>query len=188
MRCASRLLVALVVTMGLMSGTASAQTDFRMDRLFASPNQATNSDFAFWGNHAFSGYYTGDAGFPAGTGPRGGFRIFDVSNPGNPRLIRDFKCDGLQNDPFVWDTDDNGVADLMLLAVDRTMERPFCGADRSMQPGPTGNPVAFHGDPTGWEGVRVFTMSDNPSRSPRSTPTAGHTRSPGGPGTSTRAS
>jgi hypothetical protein len=35
-----------------------------MDELFTSPSQATNSDFAFRGKYAFSGYYTGDAGFP----------------------------------------------------------------------------------------------------------------------------
>ncbi len=135
MRSAFRLVVAVVavvLTLALLPGAAGAQATAdqsnRMTELFTSPNQATNSDFAFWGDHAFSGYYTGDAGFPAGTGPRGGFRIFDVSNPASPKLIRDFKCDGLQNDPFVWDTDDNGVADLMLLAVDRTMERPDCGA------------------------------------------------------------
>jgi hypothetical protein len=118
-----------------------------------SPNQATNSDLAFWGKHAFVGYYTGDAGFPAGTGSRGGVRIFDISNPASPRLVRDFACDANQNDPIVWDRNGNGVADLMLLAVDRTMTRPECGAPRS----------ANHGDPTGWEGVRVFTMSDNPA-------------------------
>jgi hypothetical protein len=131
-----------------------------MDEIFTSPNQATNSDLAFWGDHAFVGYYTGDTGFPAGTGPRGGFRIFDVSDPANPELIRDFKCDGLQNDPIVWDSDGNGIADLMLLAVDRTMTAPACGAPRSLNPNGTPN----HGDPTGWEGVRVFEMSDNPAR------------------------
>jgi hypothetical protein len=129
-----------------------------MDELFESGNQATNSDLAFWGDHAFVGYYTGDAGFPTGTGPRGGVRIFDISNPASPRLVRDFKCDANQNDPIVWDTVDNGVADLMMLAVDRTMTRPECGAPRSASPG----------DPTGWEGVRVFTMSDNPRRPFRS--------------------
>jgi hypothetical protein len=171
MRFAFRLVVAVVavvLTLAVLPGTAGAQAtadqSSRMDELFTSPNQATNSDFAFWGDHAFSGYYTGDAGFPAGTGPRGGFRIFDISDPANPELIRDFKCDGLQNDPFVWDTDDNGIADLMLLAVDRTMTRPECGAPRSMNP--TGG--AFHADPNGWEGVRVFTMSDNPRRPFRS--------------------
>ncbi len=171
MKLAFRLVVAVVLTLALLPGTAGAQVgdqSRRMTELFTSPNHATNSDFAFWGDHAFSGYYTGDAGSPAGTGPRGGFRIFDISNPASPQLIRDFKCDGLQNDPFVWDTDDNGIADLMLLAVDRTMERPHCGADRSMTTGPTGAPVAFHADPNGWEGVRVFTMSDNPNRPFRS--------------------
>jgi hypothetical protein len=131
-----------------------------MAELFTSPNQATNSDFAFWGDHAFLGYYTGDTGVPAGTPPRGGFRIFDVSDPGSPKLIRDVKCDGLQNDPIVWDSDGNGVADLMMLAVDRTMTGPACGAPRSMNPDGT----ARHDDPTGWEGVRIFEMSDNPKR------------------------
>ncbi|MGH8894082.1 MAG: hypothetical protein ACRDWY_12390 [Actinomycetes bacterium] len=124
-----------------------------MQQLFTSPNAATNSDLAFWGNHAFVGYYTGDTGSPPGTGPRGGVRIFDISNPASPRLVRDFACDANQNDPIVWDRNGNGVADLMLLAVDRTMTSPACGAPRSPN----------HGDPTGWEGVRVFTMSDDPA-------------------------
>ncbi|HEX6232848.1 MAG TPA: hypothetical protein VFZ63_06955 [Jiangellaceae bacterium] len=124
----------------------------RMFEEFTSPNQATNSDLAFWGNHAFVGYYTGDAGFPVGTAPRGGFRIFDISDPASPQLVRDFACDGLQADPIVWDRNGNGVADLLLLAVDRTMAAPECGAPRSA-----------HNDPTGWEGVRVFTMSDDPA-------------------------
>jgi hypothetical protein len=148
MRLTFRLLVAVALTLGLFTGTAGAQgSSFRMDEIFTSPNAATNSDFAFWGNHAFSGYYTGDAA------PRGGVRIFDISNPETPVLVRDFACDGLQADPIVWDRNGNGVADLMLLAVDRTMTAPECGAPRS----------ANHGDPTGWEGVRVFTMSDNPA-------------------------
>jgi len=156
MRIALRLLVAAVVTVGLVPGTAAAthvpDQSFKMDELFTSPNQATNSDLAFWGNHAFVGYYTGDAGFPAGTGPRGGVRIFDISNPAAPRLIKNVQCDGLQADPIVWDRDGNGVADLLMLAVDRTMESPECGAPRS----------ANHGDPDGWEGVRIFEMSDDP--------------------------
>jgi len=151
MRPALRLLAAVVLTLGLFTGTAAAQgTSFRMDEIFTSPNLATNSDLAFWGNHAFVGYYTGSTGFPPGTGPRGGVRIFNISNPAAPRLVRDFPCDGAQNDPILWDRNGNGVADLMLLAVDTTMANPQCGAARV--PG---------GTPTGWEGVRVFTMSDN---------------------------
>ena len=156
MRLAPRLLAAAVVVLGLMPGTAAAthvpDQSFKMDELFTSPNRATNSDFAFWGKHAFSGYYTGDAGSPAGSGPRGGVRIFDISDPSSPTLVRDFACDANQNDPIVWDRNGNGVADLMLVAVDRTMANPNCGAPRSA-----------HDDRNGWEGVRIFTMSDNPA-------------------------
>jgi hypothetical protein len=162
MRLALRLFVTVVVAVGLLPGTAAAthvpDQSFKMDELFTSPNQATNSDLAFWGNHAFVGYYTGDAGSPPGTPPRGGVRIFDISNPAAPRLIKDVQCDGLQADPIVWDRNGNGVADLLMLAVDRTMESPECGAPRSF----TATGAANHGDPDGWEGVRVFEMSDDP--------------------------
>ena len=46
----------------------------------------------------------------------------------------------------------NGVADLLLVAVDRTMANPNCGAPRSAR-----------NDRNGWEGVRIFEMSDNPA-------------------------
>jgi hypothetical protein len=146
-----RLFLFALVALGLIAGTAGARPDpgdphKKMDRLFTSPNGKTNSDLAFWGNHAFMGYYTGDAA------PSGGVQIFDISDPANPVLVRDFQCDGLQNDPIVWDRNGNGVADLLLLAVDRTMAGPECGAAR-----------AAHDDPTGWEGIRVFEMSDDPA-------------------------
>ena len=150
MRRVLRLATLTLLAMGVLTVTAGAQVgdqSFKVQEIFTSPNAATNSDLAFWGNHAFVGYYTGDA--PA---PRAGFRIFDIKNPAAPRLIRDFACDGLQADPIVWDRNGNGVADLLLLAVDRTMANPACGAPRTA-----------HDDPMGWEGVRVFTMSDNPA-------------------------
>jgi len=160
MRVAFGLLAATVVALGLFAGTASAQDQsFRAEEIFTSPNMATNSDLAFWGDHAFVGYYTGDAGSPAGSPPRGGVRIFDISNPAGPRLVKDLQCDGLQADPIVWDRNGNGVADLLLVAVDRTMTAPNCGAPRSFNPDGT----ADHGDPDGWEGVRVFEMSDDPA-------------------------
>jgi hypothetical protein len=155
MRVAFRSLVAVVVTFlvtGALAASAGAQdSSFRMDEIFTSPNLATNSDLAFWGKHAFVGYYTGATGFPPGTGVRGGVRIFDISDPAAPRLVRNFACDGPQSDPILWDRNGNGVADLMLLAVDSTMASPECGAAR-----------VAGGTPNGWEGVRVFTMSDNP--------------------------
>ena len=156
MRFAFRLVAAVVVTLGLLTGTASASHNAdahrKMDLLFSSPNSRINSDFAFWGNHAFAGYYRNDRDV-------GGFRIWDISDPVAPRLIRDFPCDGLQADPIAWDRNGNGVADLLLLAVDRTMAGAECGAPRSVHP--DGTP--FHDDPSGWEGVRVFTLSDDPA-------------------------
>src|SRR5688572_15848353 len=95
-RVAFRLLAAVAVSVGMFTGTAAAQTGtaFRMDEVFTSQTKSTNSDFAFWGKHAFMGYYTGATGFPPGTGSRGGVQIFDISTPEAPRLVRDFACDG----------------------------------------------------------------------------------------------
>ncbi|TDD15978.1 hypothetical protein E1218_30590 [Kribbella turkmenica] len=144
------LLFATVLALGVLPAPATASHNAdqhkRMELLFTSPNSAINSDLAFWGDHAFIGYYRNDRAV-------GGFRIFDISDPAGPRLLKDFSCDGLQNDPIVWDRNGNGIADLLLLAVDRTMAAPECGAPRT----------AEHGDPTGWEGVRVFEMSDDPA-------------------------
>jgi hypothetical protein len=151
MRSALRLVAGVVLTVALVTGTAAAQNggsadaQKRMDLLFTSDKTAINSDLAFWGNHAFHGYYRPDIS-------EGGFRIFDISDPSAPSRVRDFPCDGAQNDPIVWDRNGNGVADLMMLAVDRTMATPECGAAR-----------AAHNAPNGWEGVRIFTMSDNPA-------------------------
>jgi LVIVD repeat len=158
MRRLVRFVVPSVLVLGLVTWALPAGAGHvpdqskRMFEEFTSPNQATNSDLAFWGDYAFVGYYTGGAGFPPGTGPRGGVRIFDISDPASPSLVRDFACDGAQNDPILWDRNGNGVPDLLLLAVDTTMASPECGAARV--PG---------GTPTGWEGVRVFTMSDDPA-------------------------
>jgi hypothetical protein len=156
MRLAFRLVVLAALALLVLPATAMAghrgDQNRRMTEIFTSPNQATNSDLAFWGDYAFVGYYTGGAGFPPGTGPRGGVRIFDISDPANPQLVRDFACDGAQNDPIIWDRNGNDVPDLMMLAVDTTMAAPECGAPRVPS-----------GTPTGWEGVRVFEMSDDPA-------------------------
>jgi hypothetical protein len=143
--------------MGLLTGTASAQfsdpqdQSFRIDKLFDDPWPATHSDFAFWGDHAFSGWYTATTG---------GLHIYDISNPASPVKIRDLLCNGNQNDPVVWDRNGNGVADLLLLAVDRTMDGTACNSPVSMRVNAEGQTVRFDENPNGWEGVRVFEMSD----------------------------
>lgn len=145
--------LALATITAAMHANHNEDSHFRMSLVAALGSEATFSDIAFWGDHAFVGYYTGAAGFPLGTGSRGGILMLDISDPENPRLVRNFACDGTQNDLIVWDRNGNGVADLLLVAVDSTMASPNCGAARV--PG---------GTPTGWEGVRVFTMSDNPAQ------------------------
>jgi hypothetical protein len=157
--------VVTVLALGLLTGTASAQFSdpqdriFRTTKLFDSPLAATHSDFAFWGDHAALGYYTATSG---------GVRIFDISNPASPDEIKNFPCNGNQNDPILWDRNGNGVADLLLLAVDRTMDGPDCDDAQSMQPNPDFDPsdpespefIRFDANPEGWEGVRVFELSD----------------------------
>ena len=98
------------------------------------------SDIAFWGDLAVVGNY-------------GGFRIYDISNPENPQRISDFGCYGPQNDPSLWDTDGNGEADLLVLSVDRTLAGPACEQVEPVELRP-------HDDPSGWEGLRLFDISD----------------------------
>jgi hypothetical protein len=158
MRKLVRFVLPSVLALGLATwafpagATHAPDQSFKMSEEFTSPNMATNSDLAFWGDYAFVGYYTPTGGVPPGTPPRGGVRIFDISDPSDPQLVRDFRCFGAQNDPILWDRNGNGVPDLLLLAVDTTMASPECGAPR-----------VAGGTPTGWEGVRIFTMSDNPA-------------------------
>jgi hypothetical protein len=145
----ARLALFGFLTLALSAGASTAVADHNPDQhenmeiQFFSPNSKTNSDIAFWGDYAVQGYYRNDI-------PVGGFRIFDISNPATPIMLRDFPCDGLQADPILWDRNDNDIPDLLLLAVDRTMSGPQCGAPRA----------THHDDPTGWEGVRVFTLND----------------------------
>ncbi|CAN5265851.1 hypothetical protein BH20ACT16_BH20ACT16_00590 [soil metagenome] len=108
----------------------------RMNLVFGSPTGAINSDLAFWGDRAYAGNYNG-------------FRIFDISDPDDPKLVTDFPCYGPQNDLSVWDTDGDDKADLLIASVDRTLAGSACGS-----------PAVAHDDPSGWEGLRLFDISN----------------------------
>jgi hypothetical protein len=126
-------LAALVTMAAPAVATHDGDTDASgMAKLknFPTSPPAINSDLAFWGNKAYVGNYEG-------------FRTFDISNPGNPTLLSDFKCHGPQNDPVIW-------KNLLFLAVDRTQTGPECGSQNT----------AAHDDPNGWEGVRIFDVSN----------------------------
>ena len=112
----------------------------RMDLLYSSgPTGYTNSDLAFWGKYAYQGYYNG-------------FRIFDISNPQTPVLVRDFSCPGAQNDLNVFDRDGNGRADILFTSTDSVMTTDDCTA--------TQKPLSEWEDPGGWEGIRIFDISN----------------------------
>jgi hypothetical protein len=143
MRRLLRLLVPAVLAVSAIQAVPAAadhnddEHSDNMSLVTAIPNAtgATNSDLAFWGDRAYAGNYDG-------------FRIFDISDPGSPELLSDFRCFGPQNDPIVWENR------LLFVAIDRTLAGPECGS-----------PAADHDDPNGWEGVRIFDVSD--PRNPR---------------------
>jgi hypothetical protein len=133
-----RCLLLCLVGLGLLAAPAAAEHDsdadvFFLSKLFNSPNAtgAINSDLAFWGNRAYAGNYDG-------------FRIFNIANPAAPTLLSDFRCHGPQNDVVVW------ANRLLFTAIDRTQTGPECGSVDTVE----------HDDPTGWEGVRIFDVSN----------------------------
>ena len=85
----------------------------------AANTHVTSSDIAFWGDLAYVGDY-------------GGFRIFDISRP-EPKLVSDTRCYGPQGDPSVFDRDDDGGADTLVLSVDSVLTGSQCGAGAGRQ-------------------------------------------------------
>lgn len=121
-------------TAALFAQQGDVFSNFTLKAAYPYP-AATSSDIAFWGDRAFVGNYNG-------------FRIFDISGE-TPQLLNEVHCPGAQGDPSVWDRDGNGSADLLILSVDRTMAGPQCGAA-----------TTAHDDPNGWEGLRIFDVTD----------------------------
>jgi hypothetical protein len=149
MRTPKRLLLPLLsvfVLVGALAAPTSAGPGNARNmslEFFDSNANFITSDIAFWGDTAFVGNY-------------GGLRTYDISDPDDPVRLGDFSCFGPQNDPSVWDTDGNGEADLLVQSVDLTLEGPQCGAPQSRHPDGTRHDE----DPDGWEGVRLFDVSD----------------------------
>jgi hypothetical protein len=90
-----------------------------------------SSDVAFWDDLAIHGNYDG-------------FRIIDISAPGEPKLLSHPRCNGDQGDVVVWEN-----------IVVRSWNSPAPAGRQCM-----GQPV-----PTGFEGVHLFDISDPTSPS-----------------------
>jgi hypothetical protein len=121
------LALAVAAPAGAVLGAEPLSLD--MTHVANSPNPGvTNSDIAFWEELAFSGHYRG-------------FRVLDISNAREPKVLAEVRCNGPQSDIGVY-----GFGDRLLLfqSVDRRQTRSDC---------------ASADDPTrtvGWEGVRIF--------------------------------
>jgi hypothetical protein len=85
-----------------------------------------NSDLAFWGRTAYAGNYDG-------------FRVIDISDPGDPSVLSDFACPGSQHDISVY-------KGLLFLSIDAPLTAPECGSPRAVA--------------EGFEGIRIFDVSD----------------------------
>ncbi len=94
--------------------------------------RVSGSDLAFWGDRAYAANYDG-------------FRIIDVDEPANPRVLADVRCPGPQNDISVYRNQ------LLFLSVDAPQTRRGCEGSRS---------TTWAATPDAFEGIRVFDVSD----------------------------
>ena len=106
------------------------------------PWDTRNTDLAFWGDTVIQGRYDG-------------FRVIDISAPGNPRELTHFKCISPQGDVGVW-------GNLVFRSVDSPQITDECKADGTQ--GLQSN-NATHCAPVatpciGFEGIQIFDISD----------------------------
>lgn len=133
-------LVACLLGLLLVGLPASAQVQAdhsKNIKLMSNAPRTTpvsQSDLAFWGDLAVAGNYDG-------------FRLLDISAPGNIRELADVRCRNNQGDVSVWD-------DLLFVSIDRPVTAPDCSG------------VDTAAGVTGFEGVRIFDISDPKNTGP----------------------
>jgi hypothetical protein len=134
-----RLLLFAVVALALLAAApAAAQTDpdshsQNMKRLATLPKTGTtNSDLAFWGRTMIAGNYDG-------------FRVIDISDPEAPVVLSDVSCPGAQGDVSVW-------KNIVFVSVDQVLRGPTCGSPPA--------PPSDLTNPSNWEGIRIFDISN----------------------------
>ena len=104
------------------------------------PWDTRNTDLAFWGDLTIQGRYDG-------------FRVVDVTAPGNPRELAYFECVSPQGDVGVY-------GNLVFRSVDAPQVTNGC-TDVAQNGNPTGAACAPAPSPcTGFEGIQVFDISN----------------------------
>jgi hypothetical protein len=94
-----------------------------------------HTDLAFWGDLLVQGSYDG-------------FRLIDIGDPSAPRVVAEVACRGPHGDVSIWE-------DLVFVSVDRPQSSPACDSVDAARADPL-----FLPDEGGWEGIRVFDISD----------------------------
>jgi hypothetical protein len=104
------------------------------------PWDTRNTDLAFWGKTAIQGRYDG-------------FRVHDISAPGNPNELAFFSCVSPQGDVGVYEN-------LVFRSVDSPQRTDQC-TSVSQNGNPTGADCAPAPSPcTGFEGIQIFDISN----------------------------
>ena len=101
-----------------------------------------NSDLAFWKDLAFAGNYNG-------------FRILDISEPSDPRVLSDYFCRGPQNDVSVYKLRNRLF---LFQSVDTPQTKPDC--DGTPAGSSRDTPISSGQRAFGFEGIRVFDVTN----------------------------
>ena len=104
-----------------------------------------NSDIAFFGNKAYVGNYDG-------------FRIFNIKEPKNMRLLSDTRCRANQGDLSVFRARDGRM--ILLQSIDRPVTAPDCSAVDTATTTEDENGVPATRARFGFEGLRMFDVTN----------------------------
>ncbi|MDP9436443.1 MAG: hypothetical protein M3P93_15130 [Actinomycetota bacterium] len=142
-----RVLLAATALAVALPGTALAHDEDHPGRYIPSPESASHNLKLLASSDKTAvapTYRNSDLAFKGDlvfAGNYEGFRVLDVSEPESPRVLADVPCAGAQHDVSVH-------GDLLFLSVDAPRTAPGCDS----APVATGAP--------GWEGIRIFDVSD----------------------------
>jgi hypothetical protein len=140
-----RYLLPGLLAIGMAASALPAGADHNADLhsrnmrlLSAVPREGTftQSDLAFDGTLAYAGNYNG-------------FRVIDISDPEAPVVVSSLHCNGSQGDVSVY-------GDLLFSSVDT----PQTSVDPAWPDTCAGSTNTTNANPTAWEGVRIFDVSD----------------------------